>query len=77
MTHTPSTIAAPVVDAFATYADLTPDQRERFGPYIQAKDEARSRMEATRAANARAAAALKAAGGDPQKALAIRLAGGV
>lgn len=77
MTRTPSTIAAPPVDAWTTYADLTPDQRERFGLYVQAKDEARSRMEANRAANARADAALKAAGGDPQKALAIRLAGGV
>jgi hypothetical protein len=69
-THTPTRLTA-----WTTYDELTQDQRERFGAYVLAKDEARRRSEANQAGEERAAAALQAAGGDKLKALGALLGG--
>jgi hypothetical protein len=66
----------PRVTAWTTYEELTPDQRERFGGYVLAMDEARRRGEASLRAGERAAAALKATGGDKLAALSMLLAEG-
>jgi hypothetical protein len=69
--------AAKPVTAWTTYADLTPDQRERFGAYVIAKEQVRAAAAANAKHNARADAALKATGGDKLAALSLMLNGGV
>lgn len=62
------------VTAWTTYDELTADQRSRYGAAVKARDDFRARAAANQAANARAADALKAAGGDKLAALGALLA---
>lgn len=65
---------SPRPTAWTTYDELTPDQRERYGDYVRSRDEVRLRCEANREGRERAEDALRDAGGDKLKALALALA---
>lgn len=70
----PAPAPEPAPSAFTKHADLTPDQRARYGGYVLAKERAGEACEANRRGNERAAAALNAAGGDKLAALELMLA---
>lgn len=72
-----ATSTAKPVTAWTTYEELTADQRERFGSYVKAKDEARRAAAANQARNEAAGRALKATGGDKLAALGLMLRGQV
>lgn len=64
----------PKLTAWTRYADLTPEQRERFGGYVLAKEERACERAALVAADERAAVLLTANGGDKRKAHAAAFA---
>lgn len=63
--------------AWTTASQLTPDQRARYGSYIEAKDEVRAGCEANREARERTEAALRATGGNELAAMGLLLGGSV
>ena len=60
---------------WTTYADLTDDQRARFGGYVAAKDQARQAAAYSADLDARVDKALGKACGDTLAALGLLLAG--
>jgi hypothetical protein len=65
------------VTAWTTYAELTPDQRARYGAYVLAKEQFTQRAAYNQEQRRRAGEALKATGGDKLAALGLMLNGGV
>jgi hypothetical protein len=62
---------------WTTYDQLTPDQRERFGDYVKAKDEVRAQAAWNAARRRETERALDATGGDKLAALRLMLGGRV
>lgn len=62
--------------AWTRYDELTPDQRERFGDYVKAKEKALAELAAQRRGTEAAKAAMIATGGNKAAALALLLAKG-
>lgn len=67
---------APALTSRTTYAELTPDQRARFGGYVLAKEARGHELIAMAAEQERARLAMLACGGDKRAALAMLLAEG-
>jgi hypothetical protein len=63
--------------AFTPHAELTPDQRARYGAYVLAKEQFTQRAAYNADRYRRAGEALKATGGDKLAALGLMLNGGV
>lgn len=63
------------LSAWTKHDELTADQRERFGDYVKAKEDALQRLAAQRRASEEAAAAMRATGGNKAAALALLLGG--
>jgi hypothetical protein len=67
------TTQSPEVTAWTKYADLTPDQRARYGDYVLAKELRGHELIAMAASQERARLAMLACGGDKMKAFAMLL----
>lgn len=65
---------APALTSRTTYAELTPDQRARFGGYVLTKEARGHELIAMAAGQERARLAMLACGGNKMKAFAMLLA---